>query len=104
MDRPIPPAQTLQRRPRLALWMFLHGQDRKDAAEALDCGVELVRRYCLPFGHALRKIPDERRMELIRAWTDSEIGPADFYPADEPTCPACHRPMGAHAEPAVAAS
>lgn len=87
-------------RPKLAQWMWLRGLRAKDGADALDCGVELVRRLCLPFGDPLRRIPSERMMLQIQAWTDGDVGPADFYPAAEPSCPVCGRQPSLVNEPA----
>lgn len=80
-----PPAPV--RRPRLALWLFERNLRLKDAEGPLGVGLEQVRRYCLPFGHNLRSVPTAKVMARIVAWTDGQVGPADFYdmPADAPT-------------------
>ena len=38
-----------------------------------------VTRYCLPFGHPARRIPDEEAMVSIYLETDRVLTPNDFY-------------------------
>jgi hypothetical protein len=69
-------------RPKLASYIWARGMELKAVGDAIDCSHEHVRRMCLPFGDPNRRVPAEDLMARIVAWTDGEIRPADFYPAD----------------------
>ena len=75
-------------RPKLALWMFLRGLKLKDAVGPLGVQAEQVRRYCLPFGDALRAVPPPAVMRKIQVWTQGEVGPSDFYEPERADTPA----------------
>lgn len=66
--------------PKLALWLFERGLVAADLVEPLEKSSESIRRYCLPFGHADRRIPDEETLTKIFQLTDGEVNPLDFYP------------------------
>lgn len=66
--------------PKLTLWLVERGLNATDAAQAIGVTPYTVRRYCLPFGHAERRIPREKTLERITAWTGGEITANDFYP------------------------
>lgn len=74
-------------RPRLAIWLFERNVSTAAAADALAVSSESVRRYCLPFDHADRRLPHAEIMERIVAWTAGAIQPADFYPPHLTTPP-----------------
>lgn len=69
-----------QLRPALALWLWERGISDVEAAEVLKCHPASVRRYCKPFGHAERRVPDPDVMMRIGEWTRGEITLAHFYP------------------------
>lgn len=71
---------TSKRRPALAGWLAQHSLSHAAAARLLDVSEISVRRYCLPFGHASRRVPPPGVIERIISLTASEVAAADFYP------------------------
>jgi hypothetical protein len=76
-------------RPKFAAFIWERQMELKAVAEAIGCSHEQVRLMSLPFGHPRRRVPGEALMGRIVRWTDGEITPADFYPANL-TVPAEH--------------
>lgn len=68
-------------RPKLSTWMWERGFKPRHLAAQLNISTQSARRYCLPFGHADRRVPGEDTMSAIFAWTKGEVTAADFYPA-----------------------
>ncbi|HZR87869.1 MAG TPA: hypothetical protein VFB02_13750 [Bradyrhizobium sp.] len=68
-------------RPKFAHFLFDREVELREAAKALGCSYETVRRVCLPFADPDRRVPGKELMERIFAYTDGEIAPGDFYPA-----------------------
>lgn len=52
----------------------------RDAEQPLGVSAEMVRRYCLEFGHEARAIPGKEVLERIEAWTAGVVTERDFYP------------------------
>lgn len=73
------PDTTIER-PKLSDWLWRRGMKPRHLAERLGISAQSARRYCLPFGHADRRIPSEEALEAIFAWTKGEVSAADFYP------------------------
>lgn len=71
---------TAVERPALAHWMWERGFKPRHAEQFLKVSKQSIRRYCMPFGNAERRIPSEDVMGRIVAWTNGAVTPADFYP------------------------
>lgn len=69
-------------RPAFARWIFDRDLTLHQVATEIGCSAEQVRRYCLPFDHANRRIPDVRRMAAIVRFTAGEITAESFYPPE----------------------
>lgn len=67
-------------RPAFAQYIWERGLSFQAVAEALGCSHEQVRRICLPFQDAARRVPGPELMERIVEWTAGAVLPADFYP------------------------
>lgn len=75
-------------RPAFALWIYQRNLYWREVAEALTPYLpkggtvhpETVRCYCLPFGHAGRRVPHEDILAAIVALTRGEITAGSFYP------------------------
>lgn len=68
-------------RPRLAIWLHERGLVYGDITSICGVGREQIRRYCLPFGDPMHVTPPRGVIESVHAYTNGEIGPADWYPS-----------------------
>lgn len=69
-------------RPAFARWCWERDVGLREAADALGCSYEHVRRICLPFGDGLRRVPDQALIVAIHQLTDGEIGVQQWYPPE----------------------
>ena len=67
-------------RPGLAHWMWLRGLKPSDLEGPLACSYQTIRRICLPFDSAERRMPDDDLLVRIHTLTAGEITLLDFYP------------------------
>lgn len=73
----------LRPRPPFALWLFERGIFDCDAAAAIGCSAEWVRRINLPFDDVRRARPSGRLRERIAAYTEGAIGLLDWDPKSQ---------------------
>ena len=72
---------TIQRTP-FDRWLWERDIDNAVAGQRIGVHAETVRKYRLPFGHRMRRVPAEATLTEIFAWTAGEITPAHFYPPE----------------------
>lgn len=76
-------------RPGFARWMWDRDLGLREVADAVGCSYEQVRRICLPFGDANRRVPDQALITRIHELTCGEIGVQHWYPSElQPPGPA----------------
>ena len=68
-------------RPALARWLWDRQIPHREAAQALGCSHEHVRRICLPFDDPGRKVPNDALVDRVQAYTDGAVSKSDFEPA-----------------------
>lgn len=76
MSKPPEPVE----RPKLARWMWDRKLKPRDAEGPLEVSAEMVRKYCLEFGHPDRAVPGDQVLARIVSWTGGDIAERDFYP------------------------
>lgn len=69
----------LQPRPKLHGWLAARGMGGTDLARRWGITPQGASRYLLPFGNLRRIVPTEEQIGDILAWTQGEVGAADWY-------------------------
>lgn len=67
-----------QPRCKFATYLFERRITNRDAARALGCSYEQVRRICLPFVDEDWRRPSEKLRQKVAAWTGGEIALTDW--------------------------
>lgn len=72
----------LQPRPKLHGWLAARGMGGIDLSRRWQITPQGASRYLLAFGNPRRIVPTEDQIADILAWTQGEVGAADWYPPE----------------------
>lgn len=72
----------LRLRPKFGLWLFVRGIQLSEAARALGCSPEWVRKINLPYADPNRARASAALRRRIEAYTGGACGLTDWEPAE----------------------